>query len=281
MRECVLLGCLVATGILTADVARAEPTSGKWYHSYSQAFHNAKRLDKPLVVHFYADWCGPCQQMESSVLNTAEVTAKLGQTIIGVKINVDRYPELVEGFRIDSFPSDVFVATSGKILSRSGGYSSRKSLRQIDQAAKSAAALPAIKRGNAPRDTNAPPALEGYSPVAITQQKKWLKGDRKFAWEYKGIVYHVRNSNELTRFQANPERYIPELSGQDPLVLATRQQGVRGDIQYGAFYRHRLYLLASEENRLRFIEEPQRYADSANVSKSQEVKLDPDMTGAE
>ncbi|MCH7990759.1 MAG: thioredoxin family protein [Planctomycetes bacterium] len=184
MRECVLMGCLLATGILTVDVAMAEPTSDRWYHSYSQAFYNAKRLDKPLVVHFYADWCGPCRQMESAVLNTSEVTAKLGRTIIGVKINVDRNPELVEGFHIDTFPSDVFVAPSGKILSRNGGYSDRESyLRQIAQAVISAADQPAIKRGNAPRDTNVSPALQGYSPVTITGDKKWLKGDREFAWE--------------------------------------------------------------------------------------------------
>lgn len=288
MRQCVRAGWFLCVGLLMADVSMADQAAGKWHHSYARAYHEAKRLEKPLLVHFYADWCGPCQQMEASVLNTKKVTAQLGRSIIGVKINVDRYPQLVEDFRIDGFPSDVFVSSTGKIQFRSGYTSQKGFLAQIARSAKTKGAAKtkegtaqtSVIKGKAPHGSNGRPALEGYSPVSISGERKWRKGNRRFDWEYEGLVYRMRNADELARFQADPQRYVPGWHGDDPLIHSRSGQSVPGDIRYGVFFHQRLYLLVSEENRRRFHQNPQRYAAGEDQPNSGGVDM-AGMTGAE
>ena len=81
MRKCCLALCLLLSGILAESANAAEKVTKGWHKNYSKAYFEAKRLGLPLVVHFYTDWCGPCQQMEASVLNTAEGTAKTGKRL--------------------------------------------------------------------------------------------------------------------------------------------------------------------------------------------------------
>lgn len=283
MRGCVLAVYIVAAGILNANAvaadkttkteqtkqeqANVEQTTKGWHHSYVKAYREAQRSGKPLVVHFHTEWCGACVQMESTVLDSHAVGRTLGRTIVGVKIDADRFPDLVKGFRISGYPADVFVAPTGKVLFYGGvAYSPQTYLTQIARAAKAVAARKTVQRGHAPRDPGARPALKGYSPVSITDEKKWQKGKREFAWEVDGVVYLMRNAAELKQFQANPERYTPGLLGYDPLLLQSSRQAVPGDIRYAAFYRERLYLLASSENRRRFIDDPRKYTQAVSLS---------------
>lgn len=57
---------------------------------------------QPVLVDFYADWCGPCKQM-------APVVAKIAKQYSGrakfVKVNIDRNPELVSKYNIQSIPT--------------------------------------------------------------------------------------------------------------------------------------------------------------------------------
>ena len=62
--------------------------------------------DIPVLVDFYADWCGPCKMM-SPVLD--QLSAELdGQIKIG-KVNVDDDPELAGQFKVMSIPNFVLI----------------------------------------------------------------------------------------------------------------------------------------------------------------------------
>ena len=62
--------------------------------------------DLPVLVDFYADWCGPCKMM-SPVLD--QLSAELdGQIKIG-KVNVDDDPELAGQFKVMSIPNFVLI----------------------------------------------------------------------------------------------------------------------------------------------------------------------------
>lgn len=69
------------------------------------------RSDKPVVVDFYADWCGPCKML-------SPVMEKLSQEYAGkvkfVKINTDENQELASQFGIVSIPTVIFFA-KGKV----------------------------------------------------------------------------------------------------------------------------------------------------------------------
>jgi thiol-disulfide isomerase/thioredoxin len=280
MRKCLLTLCLLLTGVFAANANAAEKATRGWHKNYSDAYFEAKRLGLPLVVHFYTDWCGPCQQMEASVLNTAEVSAKLGRTAVGVKINADYHQQLTSQFRIQAYPSDVYVGPDGKILFRRSGFATARSyaaqltkaneqvaVRSLAAAIKKSAETTIAK----PAESVAQLTLNGYSPVAITKDRQWRKGNSEFSWKHDGSLYHLQSAEELALFKANPDDYLPELSGHDPLELSTGRRAVPGDIRYGAFFRGKLYLLTNDKNRKQFLSEPQRISESAAKLKTTDV----------
>ena len=83
---------------------------------------------EPLLVDFYADWCGPCQTL-APVLE--KVVAELQGKVTLFKVNVDKHPQLAQQFAIRSIPH-LILFKRGKILWRKGGLlSSAELLKQL------------------------------------------------------------------------------------------------------------------------------------------------------
>ena len=76
------------------------------------------RSDKPVLLDFYADWCGPCKML-SPVLS--EIADEYADVIRVAKVNVDDEPELAMKFKVSSIPMLVLFK-NGKIVSTSVGY---------------------------------------------------------------------------------------------------------------------------------------------------------------
>jgi hypothetical protein len=93
--------------------------------------------------------------------------------------------------------------------------------------------------------------LRGFSPVALSKNRQWLKGDPRFAGEHKGIVYHLASAAELEEFRSDPDRYAPQLQGCDPVVLEERDRAIVGDTRYGVFYDTGLYSCKHQRARSR------------------------------
>ena len=74
--------------------------------------------DLPVLVDFYADWCGPCQMLAPVVAEVAR--EKAGQIKVG-KINVDEETPLAIQYGVSSIPT-LMVFKNGKITASSLGY---------------------------------------------------------------------------------------------------------------------------------------------------------------
>lgn len=94
-----------------------------------QQFNNFEELlsgsDLPLLVDFYADWCGPCQMMAPII---EQVNAQMQQLRV-VKIDTDKYPELASKHHIHALPTLVLFK-QGKPVDRIEGVMPADTLMQ-------------------------------------------------------------------------------------------------------------------------------------------------------
>jgi len=75
--------------------------------------------DKPMVIDFFATWCGPCVML-SKVLD--QLAAELGESVQFVKVDTDEEAELASYFQIQGLPTLMFIGADkgGKVLRAEG-----------------------------------------------------------------------------------------------------------------------------------------------------------------
>jgi thioredoxin len=79
----------------------------------------------PVLIDFYAAWCGPCRMLAPTLQRLA---AEFAGRVKIVKVNVDTEPELARRFRVESIPTLVFVA-GGNVVGKTTGVATEASLR--------------------------------------------------------------------------------------------------------------------------------------------------------
>ena len=86
--------------------------------------------DKPCIVDFYADRCGPCK-MVAPILRDLAILYK--NDIVVYKINVDEEQELAAAFGIQSIPTFLFIPQEGDPMMAKGALSREIFVEQIDK----------------------------------------------------------------------------------------------------------------------------------------------------
>jgi len=282
----------------------AVPAAGAGWHSdFAAAQAEAMRLDRPLLVHFYAEWCGPCKRMDREVLYAPDFVARLGRQVVAVKLDVDRAEEIGRKYQIQSVPTDLFLTPDGRVLGSMNGYRAKGDyLRRVAAIENQYARLrdlylaqsdgklplhgaatdtgpkfptlepPEVEPAPKPERSPTPGprvkprtdgrvllGLKGHSPVALYHDRKWVKGDPKFAWEHQGLTYLTASADELKKFQEDAERYAPRLLGCDPVLYFDEGRAVPGSTRFAAYFSDGLYLFTSAETRAKFREKPDEY----------------------
>lgn len=74
----------------------------------------------PVLVDFYAEWCGPCKMMKPRLLDVAERMSGKAKII---EIDVDKEKELAERYRIQSVPTFIIFKNGEQLWRQSGAIS--------------------------------------------------------------------------------------------------------------------------------------------------------------
>ena len=92
----------------------------------NENFESVISGERPVLIDFYADWCGPCKMMAPVIEELAE---ELPNAAVG-KVNVDENPELARKFKIYSIPTLVIIK-NGAEVERAVGVKPKEALIEM------------------------------------------------------------------------------------------------------------------------------------------------------
>lgn len=101
---------------------KMNPTANK-----TETFGDIICSDKPVLVDFSAEWCGPCKMMKPVL---EELHSKMGDAVRILKVDIDKSPQVSTVYNVTSVPT-LILFQKGNILWRQSGVVPAVSLQKI------------------------------------------------------------------------------------------------------------------------------------------------------
>jgi thiol:disulfide interchange protein len=92
-----------------------------WLTELNPGLARAQETGKPIMVDFYADWCGPCKMLDAQTYSDDRVAAASTNWVM-VRIDVDKNQGLARFYNVQSIPTIVALDPQGKEVRREIGF---------------------------------------------------------------------------------------------------------------------------------------------------------------
>lgn len=103
-----------------------------WMASYDDALQTARTLNKPIIIDFWATWCGPCLKMDKDVWKTEEIRQLLGN-FVPLKIDIDKETTLARKYKVQGIPYVFIIDGWGNVLYSSMSYKDKIFMQKLLQ----------------------------------------------------------------------------------------------------------------------------------------------------
>lgn len=170
----------------------------QWLDSVELAKARAKAENKPILLHFGADYCGPCRSLEQYVFTEPRVAQAINERFVAVKIDTKKQPQLVDQFQVAKIPHDVILTPDGQIAYRRMSPSSASLYQEMLTTGSRIAAE------TSPRSQQVVEALSG-----MHQEQKVEKSQSPFYGE------QAAQAGSLTSWP-NTNEVVPQFNGTLP-----------------------------------------------------------------
>lgn len=112
-----------------------EPAARLAWSELAPALAEAKRLNKPLLVDVYTEWCGWCKRMDKTTYGHPDVRDYVARSFVTAKVDAEddrrratylgesrSYRQFADGFRISGYPTTLFLEPDGSLITQLPGY---------------------------------------------------------------------------------------------------------------------------------------------------------------
>jgi len=92
-----------------------------------RTFNDLIQGEKPVLVDFYADWCGPCKMMAPML---SEFSREMSDKVKVIKVDVDKNPKAAMSYQIQGVPT-LILFKKGQVVWRQSGVVPAHQLRSV------------------------------------------------------------------------------------------------------------------------------------------------------
>ncbi len=122
LKKTVGIGAVSLAGYMVVSLVMLGP--GVAWQPYSeQLLKKATRVEKPVIIDFYADWCAPCRELEQITFHDPEIVKLAKNDFVMIKVDLTRKGDpinehLLRQYDVRGVPTVVFLDKEGKELSQ-------------------------------------------------------------------------------------------------------------------------------------------------------------------